>query len=387
MRGRADRHAGGGPSPRRSRARGAARAIVRDRASPIGCGRRPRDGSGEAEITAEGALPAHPRSARRRARHARRRAPRPRRHARTPRPRSVRSTGCAATCRVQALRPTRRSPRARRGLQSARVLAMRAWVRTGVPRALRDYDEWLEMTTPRPRHGAPGLHVLLVEDPPASAARDGRGAHDGHADDLEDAAALAALVHALARHEADAAEVAAPAEELLDEAMYRAARATAWTARCQTPRASCGRSAPCSAGARARRTAARSSARGRAGGASSTGRRRGGDGASAPTTSATACRGWSAGWCRAPLPAPSLESRHGRPGAHPQLLDHRPHRPRQVDAGRPHPRADPHGRPRGDARPAARLDGPRARARDHDQGAGGARASTRRATARPTSCT
>ncbi len=36
---------------------------------------------------------------------------------------------------------------------------------------------------------------------------------------------------------------------------------------------------------------------------------------------------------------------HGRPGPHPQLLDHRPHRPWEVDAGRPHPRAHAHGRP------------------------------------------
>ena len=55
---------------------------------------------------------------------------------------------------------------------------------------------------------------------------------------------------------------------------------------------------------------------------------------------------------------------------HPQLLDHRAHRPRQVDARRPHPRADRDRlRPR-DARAGARLDGARARARDHDQGAG-----------------
>ena len=33
----------------------------------------------------------------------------------------------------------------------------------------------------------------------------------------------------------------------------------------------------------------------------------------------------------------------GGPGPHPQLLDHRPHRPRQVDAGRSHPRAHPDG--------------------------------------------
>ena len=63
---------------------------------------------------------------------------------------------------------------------------------------------------------------------------------------------------------------------------------------------------------------------------------------------------------------------HG-PAAHPQLLDHRPHRPREVDARRPHPRADPHRRPAGDAGAAAGLDGPRARAGDHDQGPGGAR--------------
>ncbi len=65
-------------------------------------------------------------------------------------------------------------------------------------------------------------------------------------------------------------------------------------------------------------------------------------------------------------------SGHG-PSQDPQLLDHRAHRPRQVDARRSHPRAHPHGfRPRY-ARAAARLDGPRARARDHDQGAGRAR--------------
>ena len=65
-------------------------------------------------------------------------------------------------------------------------------------------------------------------------------------------------------------------------------------------------------------------------------------------------------------------SAHG-PAAHPQLLDHRAHRPRQVDARRPHPRADARRLAARDARAGARLDGPRARARDHDQGAGRAR--------------
>src|SRR4051794_37444165 len=54
--------------------------------------------------------------------------------------------------------------------------------------------------------------------------------------------------------------------------------------------------------------------------------------------------------------------------ADPQLLHHRPHRPRQVDAGRPHAAA--HGRRRraANARAVPRPHGHRARARHHDQG-------------------
>ena len=73
-------------------------------------------------------------------------------------------------------------------------------------------------------------------------------------------------------------------------------------------------------------------------------------------------RARSSSCSRAAAPLLSFTSR-GRPGAHPQLLDHRPHRPRQVDAGRPHPGAHPHRRPAGDARPAARQHGPGKRAR------------------------
>ena len=72
---------------------------------------------------------------------------------------------------------------------------------------------------------------------------------------------------------------------------------------------------------------------------------------------------------RRPRPCSAYSSRvHG---PNPELLDHRPHRPRQVDPGRSLPRADGRRRPRSPP-PAARLDGARARARDHDQGAGGA---------------
>ena len=55
---------------------------------------------------------------------------------------------------------------------------------------------------------------------------------------------------------------------------------------------------------------------------------------------------------------------------HPQLLHRRAHRPRQVHARGPDPRADVDADQARDARAGARLDGPRARARHHDQGAG-----------------
>ncbi len=79
-------------------------------------------------------------------------------------------------------------------------------------------------------------------------------------------------------------------------------------------------------------------------------------------------------WGRAAATGPAGQSPYSGPpdGPHPQLLDHRPHRPRQVDPGRPHPRDHRRRRPEENAGADARLDGPRARARDHDQGAGGA---------------
>ena len=75
--------------------------------------------------------------------------------------------------------------------------------------------------------------------------------------------------------------------------------------------------------------------------------------------------------CAEPRPARLIVVMDQKP--HPQLLDHRAHRPRQVDARGSHPRADARRLEPRHARAAARLDGPRARARDHDQGAGRAR--------------
>ncbi len=61
-----------------------------------------------------------------------------------------------------------------------------------------------------------------------------------------------------------------------------------------------------------------------------------------------------------------------RPVTDPQLLHHRPHRPRQVDACRPVAGANRHSRDARHAGPAARHARPRARARHHHQGTGGA---------------
>ena len=132
------------------------------------------------------------------------------------------------------------------GVQSARVLAMRAWVRTGVPRALRDYDEWLEMSErlvratalpdytffwwkirPHPRLGTVEVRTMDTQT------------------SLEDTAALAALVHALARHEARGPRGRRAAPRSCSTRRCTARRATAWTARCPTPTASCARSERC----------------------------------------------------------------------------------------------------------------------------------------------
>ena len=58
-----------------------------------------------------------------------------------------------------------------------------------------------------------------------------------------------------------------------------------------------------------------------------------------------------------------------RPGPHPELLHHRPHRPWQVDAGRPDARGHRTRRGPPHARPVPRPHGHRARARHHHQGA------------------
>ncbi|MBB4662283.1 carboxylate-amine ligase [Conexibacter arvalis] len=119
------------------------------------------------------------------------------------------------------------------GLASAREITTRGWPRSGVPRALRDFDDFAELSArlvraadvpdytwfwwklrPHPRLGTVEIRAL---DAQAS---------------LDDLAALVALVHCLARHlaEAEPARGAggrgepSPPAELLDEGTFRAAR-------------------------------------------------------------------------------------------------------------------------------------------------------------------
>jgi carboxylate-amine ligase len=111
------------------------------------------------------------------------------------------------------------------GLASAREVTVRAWPRSGVPRAMRDFADfrvtaqllsraadvpdytwfWWKLR-PHPRLGTVEVRALDAQAP------------------LEDTAALVALTHCLARHAAEAEPQPDPPAEVLEEAMFRAAR-------------------------------------------------------------------------------------------------------------------------------------------------------------------
>ncbi|HWF73820.1 MAG TPA: YbdK family carboxylate-amine ligase [Solirubrobacteraceae bacterium] len=111
------------------------------------------------------------------------------------------------------------------GLAAGREVTLRGWPRSGVPRAMRDFEDfsatmellvraadvpdytwfWWKLR-PHPRLGTVEIRALDVQ---AS---------------LEDTAALVSLVHCLARHAAEADSEPDPPGELLDEGTFRAAR-------------------------------------------------------------------------------------------------------------------------------------------------------------------
>jgi carboxylate-amine ligase len=111
------------------------------------------------------------------------------------------------------------------GLAASREVTLRAWPRSGVPRAFRDFEDFHAATEvlvraadvpdytwfwwklrPHPRLGTVEIRALDVQ---AS---------------LEDTAALVALVHCLARHAAEGPPDPDPPGEVLEEGAFRAAR-------------------------------------------------------------------------------------------------------------------------------------------------------------------
>jgi carboxylate-amine ligase len=111
------------------------------------------------------------------------------------------------------------------GLASAREVTVRGWPRSGVPRAMGDFEDfraaarrlaraadvpdytwfWWKLR-PHPRLGTVEIRALDVQVT------------------LEDTAALVALAHCLAQHAAEANASADPPAEILEEGIFRAAR-------------------------------------------------------------------------------------------------------------------------------------------------------------------
>ena len=111
------------------------------------------------------------------------------------------------------------------GLASAREVTIRGWPRSGVPRAMRDFEDFCSTAAllaraadvpdytwfwwklrPHPRLGTVEIRALDAQS------------------SLEDTGALVALTHCLAHHVADADPEPDPPAEVLEEGAFRAAR-------------------------------------------------------------------------------------------------------------------------------------------------------------------
>jgi len=111
------------------------------------------------------------------------------------------------------------------GLASSREVTIRGWPRSGVPRAMRDFGDFLQASAllaraadvpdytwfwwklrPHPRLGTVEVRALDAQS------------------SLPFLAGLVALTHCLARHAAESPPAAEPPDEVLEEGMFRAAR-------------------------------------------------------------------------------------------------------------------------------------------------------------------
>jgi len=111
------------------------------------------------------------------------------------------------------------------GFASARELALRAWARSGAPREMASYDDFVAFAARLTRAaGVPDytFHWWKLRPHPKLGTVEVR-APDVQSS-LEHASAVVALVHALAHHEALTEPRPGPAPEILEEASYRAGR-------------------------------------------------------------------------------------------------------------------------------------------------------------------
>ncbi len=111
------------------------------------------------------------------------------------------------------------------GLASAREVTLRAWPRTGVPRAMRDFEDFCTSSAllVRAADVPDYTYFWWALRPHPSLGTVEIRALDAQAS-IDDLAALVALVHCLARHEATADPQPDPPAEILEEGTFRAAR-------------------------------------------------------------------------------------------------------------------------------------------------------------------
>jgi carboxylate-amine ligase len=110
------------------------------------------------------------------------------------------------------------------GLASAREVTLRSWPRSGVPRAMRDYEDFCATAARLARAAVPDYtwfwwklrphpHLGTVE----VRALDVQSTH-------EDTETLSALIHGLCRAAAESESIEEPAPEIVEEGLFRAAR-------------------------------------------------------------------------------------------------------------------------------------------------------------------
>jgi glutamate---cysteine ligase / carboxylate-amine ligase len=111
------------------------------------------------------------------------------------------------------------------GLACAREVTLRSWPRSGVPRALRDFEDFCDLARVLARAADVADYTWFwwkLRPHPRLGTVEVR-AFDAQAS-LEDTAAIVALTHCLARHAAESDDAPGTPPELVEEGLFRAAR-------------------------------------------------------------------------------------------------------------------------------------------------------------------